>query len=139
MSSTSASSTAFRRPLDLRRLGLGIVIAIVLNLIVYAIGALSGATWIANGQSVPWFMVIIATAAAMVIGGIITGLLARWRRGAIRAMAWIGLAFGIVTVPAPLLGADDTATGIGLASMHVISAVVWFFSVRPSVAAAREE
>jgi hypothetical protein len=138
MPTNSASSQASRRPIDLRRLGVGIVIAIVLNLVVYAIGASAGATWIANDQSVSWFLVIIATAAAMVIGGVITALLARWRRGAIRAMAWIGLAIGVVTVPAPILGAGDTATGIGLASMHVLTAVVWFFAIRPSVVDARD-
>ena len=40
---------------------------------------------------------------AMVAGAIVTGLLARSRGGAIRVMAWVGLVFGLVTAPSPIV------------------------------------
>ena len=119
------------RPLPLARLGLGTVVAVVVNLVVYAVGSAAGATWIANGQVVGWFMVPIATVIAMAIGGLITWLLARrWDR-ATATMAWVGLIFAAVSVPGPLLGSDDAPTRFALAAMHITTGIIWFVAVHP--------
>ena len=129
---TNAPATAPARPLNIKRLGLGIVVAIVVNLVVYAVGSAAGATWIANGQAVGWFMVPIATIIAMAIGGLITWLLARrWDKATI-TMAWVGLVFAVISVPGPLLGSTDTPTRWALATMHITTGIVWFFAVHPS-------
>ena len=123
--------TALARPLTLARLGMGIVAAVVVNLIVYAVASAAGATWIANGQAVGWFMVPIATVVAMAIGGLVTWLLARrWEKATI-TMAWVGLIFAVISVPGPLLGSDDAPTRFALAAMHVTTGIAWFITVYP--------
>ena len=129
---TNAAVAAPARPLNVKRLGLGIVVAVVVNLVVYAVGSAAGATWIANGQAVGWFMVPIATIIAMAIGGLITWLLARrWDKATI-TMAWVGIVFAVISVPGPLLGSTDTPTRWALATMHITTGIVWFVAVYPS-------
>ena len=128
----STTAPAPARPLPLARLGIGIVAAVVVNLIVYAVASAAGATWIANGQAVGWFMVPIATIIAMAIGGLITWLLARrWDKATI-TMAWVGIVFAVISVPGPLLGSTDTPTSWALAAMHITTGIVWFVAVYPS-------
>ena len=127
----TAATVAPARPLNAKRLGLGIVVAVVVNLIVYAVGSAAGATWIANGQAVGWFMVPIATVVAMAIGGVITWLLARrWDKATI-TMAWVGIVFAVISVPGPLLGSTDTPTRWALATMHITTGIIWFVVVYP--------
>ena len=126
-----SQAPTFARPLNPARLGLGVVVAIVVNLVVYAVGSAAGATWIANGQTVGWFMVPIATVIAMAIGGVITWLLSRRRDKATIAMAWAGLAFAVISVPGPLLGSTDTPTRWALATMHITTGIIWFVVVYP--------
>ena len=119
------------RPLKPARLGLGIVVAVVVNLVVYAVASAAGATWVANAQTVGWFMVPIATVIAMAIGGVITWLLSRrWDKATI-TMAWVGLAFAVISVPGPLLGSTDTPTRWALATMHITTGIIWFVAVYP--------
>ena len=128
----TAATVAPAQPLNAKRLGLGIVVAVVVNLIVYAVASATGATWIANGQAVGWFMVPIATVVAMAIGGLITWLLARrWDKATI-TMAWVGIAFAVISVPGPLLGSTDTPTRWALAAMHITTGIVWFVAVYPA-------
>lgn len=128
------SATMVSRPAttgDPRVLAVGAVAAIVLNLVTYAIGSAAGATWIVNGQSITWVMVVLATVVAMAVGGAITYLLTRRWAHAASVMAWVGLAFAVVSAPAPLLSSDDASTGVALAAMHVLTGIVWFVAVRP--------
>ena len=120
------------RPLPLARLGLGTVVAVVVNLIVYAVASAMGATWIANGQAVNAFLVVVATVVAMAIGGLITWLLARRWDGAPVTMAWVGIVFAVISVPGPLLGSTDTPTRWALATMHVTTGIVWLVAVYPA-------
>ncbi len=119
------------RPFNAARLGRGVICAVVVNLIVYAVATAAGATWLANGQTVGWFMVPIATVIAMAIGGVITWLLARRWDNATITMAWVGLVFAVLSVPGPLMGSDDSPTRWALATMHVTTGIVWFVAVLP--------
>lgn len=126
-----SQASTFARPLKPARLGLGIVVAIVVNLVVYAVASAAGPTWIANAQAVVWFMVPIATAIAMAIGGVVTWLLSRrWDKATI-TMAWVGLAFAVISVPGPILGSTDTPTRWALATMHITTGIIWFVAVYP--------
>lgn len=131
MAHTSDASVQLTNSFNARRLGLTIVLAAVLNLIIYGIGSAAGAVWIANDQSITWILVIVATAIPVTIGWTITFLLARRWVKAWNFMAWVGLIFGIVTVPAPLLSTGDSVAGWALAIMHAITGIVWFVAVRP--------
>lgn len=126
------TTTALARPLNPARLGLGIVVAVVVNLVVYAVASAAGATWIANGQEVNPLLVVVATIIPMAIGGAITWLMARRWVKATATMAWVGLVFAVVSVPGPLLGSDDAPTRFALAAMHITTGIVWFFAVHPS-------
>lgn len=126
-----AQAPTLARPLNAARLGRGVICAVVVNLIVYAVATAAGATWLANGQTVGWFMVPIATVIAMAIGGVITWLLARRWDNATITMAWVGLVFAVLSVPGPLMGSDDSPTRWALATMHVTTGIVWFVAVLP--------
>lgn len=117
--------------LTTRRMATAIAAAIVLNLLVYGIGTVVGATWLANGQTIAWFLVIVATLVPMLVGTLLVWVLARRWASARSVMAWVGLVFGLITAPAPLLSSDNGATAFSLAAMHVVTGVVWFLAVRP--------
>ena len=126
------TTTALARPLALPRLGIGIVVALAANLVAYAVASAAGATWMANGQPVNAILVVVATVVPMAIGGVITWLLARRWVKATATMAWVGLAFAVISVPGPLWGSDDAPTRFSLAAMHVTTGIIWFFAVHPS-------
>lgn len=128
----NTAAIAPARPLAPARLGIGIVVAVVVNLIVYAVASATGATWIANGQAVNAFLVVVATVVAMAIGGLITWLLSRrWDKATV-TMAWVGIVFAVISVPGPLLGSTDTPTRWALAAMHITTGIAWFIAVHPS-------
>lgn len=132
------SALAASRAVNFKRLGAATVVAVVVNLAVYAVATAAGATWVANGQSIGWFMVLFATVVPMVAGGVLTWLLAKWRGGATRVMAWVGLIFAVVGLPMPFLASDDAATSWALASMHVLTGLIWFFAVLPRQSSSAE-
>lgn len=130
----SDPSTTTRRPareFNPRGLALTIAAAAALNLVIFGIGSAADATWAANGQTITWFLVIVASVIPVVIGWTITFLLARSWAKASTFMAWVGLVLGVVTMPAPLTATDNSATGWALASMHLATGIVWFAAVRP--------
>ena len=115
-----------------RRIGLGALAALAANLAVYAVASAADATWLADGLTVGWYLVAFATAVSMLLGAVVTGLLARRWAAAPRWIAWIGLVVGLVTVPSPLLASTNTPTGLALAAMHAITGIAWFVAVLPS-------
>ncbi|HNE90015.1 MAG TPA: DUF6069 family protein [Actinomycetota bacterium] len=120
-----------------RRIGIAAVVAVLVNVAVYAIGDVAGATWQANGQEVAWFMVISATLIPFAIGGLITWALARKWMSAPRWMAWIGLVFAVVSLPMPFFASGDSTTALTLATMHVVAGIAWFVSVFPRAGSAQ--
>jgi len=128
---TTDKPTTTNAHLSPRRVAIAALVAVVVNLAVYAIGDVAGATWEANGQEVAWFMVISATLIPFAIGGLLTWALARNWAPATRWMAWIGLAFAVVSLPMPFVASSDMATSVTLASMHVLAGIAWFVAVFP--------
>ena len=124
-------ATAPARGLTVRGLAGAVVAALVLNRVVYAVGSAVGATWLASGQTVTWILVAAATTVAMTLGWAVTAALSRRWSNARRVMAWAGLAFAVVSAPAPLVASDDAATRWALMGMHVVTGIVWFVAVRP--------
>lgn len=118
------------RGLTVRRMAGTISAALALNLVVYGVGSVAGATWLANGQTITGILVVVATVVALSLGWGVTTLLSRRWSDARGVMAWVGLVFAVVSAPAPLLASDDAATGWSLAMMHVLTGIVWFAAVR---------
>lgn len=74
-------------------------------------------------------MVLLMTLAPVVVGTVLLVVLAR-RARAWDALAWIGLAAGLLTTPAPFFVDARLGTAVALAAMHVVTGVVWFVVVR---------
>lgn len=132
-----APPTATATPaVNAKRIGLAALAALVLNLVAFAAASAADATWFANNMTIGWYMVVFATLIPIAIGAGITVLLARKWAAAPRVMAWVGLAFALVSVPMPFLMSSDTPTSLALAAMHVITGIAWFVAVLPRRAAA---
>lgn len=119
------------RGLTVRNLAVTIAMALAMNLVVYGVGSAAGASWVVEGQTVTWILVVVATTLSLALGWGATTLVARrWAR-AWTVLAWVGLAFAVVSASAPLVTSDDATTGWSLAMMHVLTGIAWFAAVRP--------
>lgn len=110
------------------------------NIVVLGVGHLLGADMrVAQSADSAPTQVGVGTVVLMSVAPTILGGLALWvaaRRGARawRAVGWLGLALGLLTVPMPLTVLATAGTSATLASMHVVAGVVWFTAVRRAAA-----
>lgn len=109
-------------------------VAVVLNLVAYALGHLAGADMrvtqpggATSAVVIP--AVLLMTIVPLVIGGLLLVAAARFWRPGVRVLRWLGLAVGVLTVPMPLFSNATPVTVATLAMMHVIVGVVWFIGV----------
>ncbi|MEI7742658.1 MAG: DUF6069 family protein [Chloroflexota bacterium] len=132
---SSATGTSLVR---LPRVAAAAGVALVLNLAAFVAGSTAGATWDAGlPVAINPVMVSMASLVPVALAGAATWYVAARRTGFQRAAAWVGLVFGVITAPAPFVMSGDLPTAAGLASMHVITAIAWFFAVRPAADARR--
>jgi hypothetical protein len=119
--------------------------AFIGNLAALALGRIAGADMVARPPGAPEDMQIgVLTVAAMTIGALAVGTIglavaARWGIPAWRTLAWAGLAVGIVSVVMPFGATAGVSTKLTLASMHVITGVVWLVVVRRGLTRAGQE
>ena len=106
------------------------LIAAISNLVIFGIGSVAGATWVASGLTIAWFMILGASIVPMFVAAGVTALLGLAWKSAAKVMAWIGLVFAIVTVPSPFLATPELGTAIALGSMHVVVGIAWYLAVR---------
>ena len=106
------------------------LIGAVANLAVFDAGSLAGATWIANGQTLGWYMVVFASLFPLFVAALVTALLAKKWSHAITVFSWVGLVFGVITAPTTFFATADTVSAVSLAFMHVIAGVTWFVGIR---------
>lgn len=110
-------------------------IALVVNLAVLAMAGFAGADMSAqppgqDAMAVGVAMVAALTAVPVLLGSALLVAL-RGRGGkAWRILALLGLIVGVTTAPAPFTVEAEGATRVALASMHVITGLVWFVVVR---------
>lgn len=131
--STSAathSTAALLRPLT--TIGLG---ALILNLIPWGMGRIVGVDFVVappgDGTMVVGPISIgVMTLLPVAVGGVLTALAARRRPRVVSALAWIGLAIGIITLPMPYAVQASSGTHLVLASMHLITGLVWWATLR---------
>ncbi len=107
------------------------IIAVISNLVIFGIGSVAGATWVASGLTIAWFMIIGASIIPMFAAAGVTALLGLAWKSSAKIMAWIGLIFAVVTVPAAFFATEQLGTAIALGAMHVVVGISWFFGVRP--------
>lgn len=112
-------------------------IALAASLVVLLVARLSGADMVARPPqtdattTIGVLSVAVVTVVATLVGSLLLVLLRR--RGGARAwlaLAWIGLAVGVLTTPAPLTVDATAGTRVALACMHVLTGLVWLVVVR---------
>lgn len=134
-----------RRPGAIAVLLISIGVAVVLNLVVLAVLAATGADLSVTIPGGPGTLiidavaVIAATAAPLLVAGLVATAILRRLPSLRRWAAWAGLALAVVSVIAPLTLQADAATRAGLAVMHVVAGVAWFVALTaPARAAGRD-
>jgi hypothetical protein len=110
-------------------------IAIVINLIVLGLGRVAGADMNVQppGSPAPMTIGVLQVVATVLVPLLVATVLLIAVRGrgarAWRLLAAVGLAIGLITVAMPVLATATAATTIVLATMHVVTGLVWFVLV----------
>lgn len=116
--------------------------ALVVNLLVLVVSRALGADFLvqqtpdATAAEVTVVMVAVMTVVPVLVATALLLVARRWGARAWRALAAVGLALGLLTVPMPFTVEATTGTQVGLALMHVVVGVVWFVLVRRAASAA---
>lgn len=110
-------------------------IAVVVNLVVLLLARVAGADMIAEppGQSampIGVIQVVAITIGASVVGVVLLLVLRSRAPRAWNVVAIVGLAFGVLSAPAPLTVEATPGTQAALALMHVVAGISWYVVVR---------
>lgn len=111
------------------------LVALVANIIVQVLARVSGVELVLTppgGQAIQVqpSSIVTMTLVPVVAGGLLLALLGRSGRSWTRSMAWIGLVIGLGTALMPISMGGDLAAQLTLATMHVLTGIAWFGSVR---------
>lgn len=129
---TEARPSTKAGPFSLARLGLVAVIAAIANALVFVIGSAAGASMSIDSPAysqITLVMATFATLAPLLIAGVVAWLIARKFPGFRRVAQWLGLAVALLSMISPFVVAQDTATAISLAAMHLVAGAAWFLGV----------
>lgn len=116
--------------------GVAVVASIVGNLVVLLGGRLADAdmsvvrTGTTEAVDVGASMVLLMTVIPLILGTAALAVATRWGSRGWTALAWVGLAIGVLTVAMPLSVEGSTSTRTTLALMHLVTGAVWFLAVR---------
>jgi hypothetical protein len=114
-----------------RRLSAWTGAALLLNLVIFAIGNAAGATWEVDAPvTIGPVPVAATTVLAMGLGGLVVIAITRRNERFRFIAARAGLIFAIVSAPSPFLVSSDPTSSVALASMHVVTGVAWFLWLR---------
>jgi hypothetical protein len=132
-SSLNAVTAKRGTPSDLVRIGAATAAAVVANLIILWAGDAAGASLkIDAPYDLNAAAVIISTAVPLLAASaVVVYLLAPRFPAARRRLAWAGAIFALVTAAMPFTVAEDTATAVTLALMHITAGAAWLVAVAP--------
>ncbi|CAN5170973.1 hypothetical protein BH18ACT9_BH18ACT9_13100 [soil metagenome] len=82
--------------------------------------------------------VLLVSVAPMILGGMTLWLAAPRGIRPWRAVGWLGLALGLLTVPLPFAVRASAETSVSLSLMHVVAGVVWFAAIRRAATPTRD-
>ena len=111
------------------------VLAAIINSLIFFIAKFADATMIINqggSQDIALGMVLGMTFFGLVMAAFFASLIGKKSQGFVSKAPLIGLVFGIVTAAAPFSASDDSKTSLGLASMHIVSGLVWYVGTKRS-------
>ncbi|MDN5720081.1 MAG: DUF6069 family protein [Corynebacterium sp.] len=115
-------------PFKLGRHAIITVGATVANALVFAGGSAAGASMTIDSSAysqITMPMTITATLIPLLGAGAATWLIAR-RTPRFRTVAlWLGLSVALLSTASPFVVAQDTATTLSLAAMHLVAAIAW--------------
>lgn len=109
--------------------------AVATSIFVYFVSEAAGASMYFNGGLFPHLTVQEIAGfifLPFVILGFITFLIGRVRPGFCKIAQWIGVAVAVIAIINPILFAQDLASGIGFAVIHLIVGASWYLAVNYS-------
>lgn len=117
------------------RVLIALVASIALALVAFGIASAAGATMLVTTPGFPEPLqinagqVVVSLAMPMLIVGALLWWLGRGRPALVRWVAWIGLAFGVLSAPMPFSATSDLPTALALAAMHAVAGIAWFVAL----------
>lgn len=113
-------------------------LAAAANLLLYVLARLTGTDFtVATGGREPMeigpLLVVVNVVAATLVGTLLLATTARRSDRAWRVLAWTGLAFGVLSMVAPLTASGSAGAKLVLAGMHLSTGIVWYSVVTRSV------
>ncbi|MBA0124430.1 hypothetical protein H0B56_02615 [Haloechinothrix sp. YIM 98757] len=108
-------------------IAVGVVLSGLVNLALYLIGQLAGATFLVAGESgsdeVTAGMILLFSTVPLAVGTALAVLLASWWTWVLRTAQVIGAALALATIAGIFAAEAGTGTAIALTVMHVVVAV----------------
>lgn len=123
-------SRAWRAPA-----ALGAALAAVVNTAIWLVGRAADASFLTSPPMLDGDLrvglpeIVSATVVAFVLGSWVHARAARRSSSAARAVRLTALPFAVLSAGGPLTSAQDTSTGVLLATMHVVTAAVFLVAV----------
>ncbi|HEU4542014.1 MAG TPA: DUF6069 family protein [Jiangellaceae bacterium] len=123
---SGAGTTAQSHPL-LQGAAAGAAVATLVNTALWAGGRAADVSFVASpptghtSMQVGIVLVVLTTLAMFAVGSGLLALAARHSHRWVRAVMVAAALFAVVSVSGPLSAADDTATGVLLAVMHLVT------------------
>ncbi|MCB9421288.1 MAG: hypothetical protein H6667_15910 [Ardenticatenaceae bacterium] len=109
---------------------LAAVLALVLNLIIYFVGASRGVSYLTQQPgTVGSGMVIVASLVTAVAAGIGLWLLARFMKNPLNLFMWLAGILALLSLLLPYAMAHDTGTFVALGLMHVSSGLAIVYAL----------
>ncbi|WP_022892802.1 DUF6069 family protein [Agromyces subbeticus] len=130
----SAENARAGRSIPVRVLA-ALVASIAIALVALGIASATGATMLVTTPGSPEPLqinagqVVVSLAMPMLIVGALLWWLGRSRPALVRWIAWIGLAFGVLSAPMPFSATSDLPTALALAAMHAVAGIAWFVAL----------
>ncbi len=124
------------RALAARAAAIAAAAAVLINLLVYAVGRAAGAELEVTQPRADGPMaigpdnILLVTVLPILLGGIILAVATRRGARAWIVLGWTGLLVGVLTIVMPFTVIATTATRVTLATMHLITGVAWFVALR---------
>lgn len=131
---STSNSTRAGRSIPVRVLA-ALVTAIALALVAFGIASAAGATMLVTTPGSPEPLqinagqVVVSLAIPMLVVGALLWWLGRSRPALVRWIAWIGLAFGVLSAAMPFSATSDLPTALALAAMHAVAGIAWFVAL----------
>jgi len=110
-------------------------LAAVINSIIFFIAKSADVTMVINqggAREIIFVMVFGMTFFGLFVAAFVASLIGKKSQGFVSKAPLIGLVFGLFTAAAPFSASDDSKTSLGLASMHIVSGLVWYVGAKRS-------